>query len=186
MPFDFTQTAIPEVVVIEPRIYRDKRGLFMEAYKHSEFAAQGITHNFVQCNRSKSSKGILRGLHYQKHPKAQCKLVWAILGEIYDVAVDMRRDGPTYGKWVAMTLSAENKKTLYIPAGFAHGFCVTSEEAEIVYLTTEEYAPDYEAGVVWNDPSLAIEWPIAEPELSSRDCRWPLLHNADNDFMYTR
>jgi dTDP-4-dehydrorhamnose 3,5-epimerase len=182
MPFDFTQTAIPEVVVIEPRIYPDERGFFMETYKRSEFAARGMATNYVQCNQSKSSRGILRGLHYQKPPKAQCKLVWVVLGEIYDVVLDLRRNGSSYGKWVAITLSAENKKIVYVPGGFAHGFCVTSDQAQIIYLTTEEYAPNHEAGILWNDPKLEIKWPIAEPHLSFRDRNWPCLCNADNDF----
>jgi dTDP-4-dehydrorhamnose 3,5-epimerase len=182
MPFRFTPTAIAEVIVIEPRIIPDARGFFMETYKHSEFAAQGIAASFVQCNHSKSGRGTLRGLHYQKNPKAQAKLVQALAGEIYDVVVDLRQNAPTYGKWIGAALSAENKKMLYVPAGFAHGFCVTSAEAEIAYMTTAEYAPDMEAGVIWNDPGLAIEWPIAAPELSLRDRAWPPLKFADNNF----
>ena len=180
----FTQAAIPEVIVIEPRLFSDDRGFFMETYKRSEYAAHGIAENFVQCNQSRSSKGTLRGLHYQKRPKAQAKLVWAVSGEIYDVVVDLRRDGPTYGKWIAVTLSADNKKVLYVPGGFAHGFCVTSEHAEIVYMTTEEYAPELEAGVIWSDTELAIDWPVAKPLLSDRDKSWPCLRAADNDFIY--
>ncbi|MGE5215781.1 MAG: dTDP-4-dehydrorhamnose 3,5-epimerase [Chloroflexota bacterium] len=184
MPFHFTHTAIPEVVVIEPRTFPDARGFFLETYKRSEFAAHGITGNFVQCNQSHSLQGTVRGLHYQKQPRVQCKLVWTVSGEIYDVVVDLRRDGPTYGKWVGLTLSAENKKLLYVPAGFAHGFCVTSDDAQVIYLTTEEYAPDHEAGVIWNDPDLAIRWPIVEPKLSPRDRSWPTLKLADNNFRY--
>ncbi|TMA63889.1 MAG: dTDP-4-dehydrorhamnose 3,5-epimerase [Deltaproteobacteria bacterium] len=184
MSFGFSPTAIPEVMVIDPRVFPDQRGFFMETYKCSEFAAHGITGTFVQCNHSKSSKGILRGLHYQKHPKAQCKLVRAVSGEIYDVVVDLRQGGPTYGKWIAVELSGENRKMLYIPTGFAHGFCVTSEEAEILYMATEEYAPEYEAGVFWNDAELAIDWPLAEPQLSSRDHAWPPLKWAENNFRY--
>ena len=184
MSFRFTQTAIPDVIVVEPRVFPDDRGFFMETYKRSDFAAHGIAEVFVQCNQSKSSKGILRGLHYQKHPKAQSKLVWAVLGEIHDVVVDLRRDSLTYGKWIAVTLSAENKKILYVPVGFAHGFCVTSEEAEIVYMTTEEYTPEFEAGVIWNDNKLAIDWPITKPQVSDRDKMWPCLRDADNNFNY--
>jgi dTDP-4-dehydrorhamnose 3,5-epimerase len=156
----------------------------METYKRSEFTAQGITETFVQCNQSRSSKGTLRGLHYQKYPKCQSKLVWAVAGEIYDVVVDLRRNSPTFGKWTAETLSAENKKILYVPGGFAHGFCVTSEQAEIVYMATEEYAPTHEAGVRWNDSALHIDWPIAEPRVSERDRGWPSLGDADNNFNY--
>jgi dTDP-4-dehydrorhamnose 3,5-epimerase len=184
MPFDFTPSVIPEVLVIEPRIYTDKRGFFMETYKSSEFERCGLNRNFVQCNQSKSSQAVLRGLHYQLHPKPQCKLVWAASGEIYDVAVDLRRGSPTYGNWTGLQLSAENKKMLYVPVGFAHGFCVTSEEATIIYLTTEEYTANCEAGIIWNDPELAIDWPIVEPQLSTRDRNWPTLKFAQNSFYY--
>jgi dTDP-4-dehydrorhamnose 3,5-epimerase len=184
MSFRFSPTAIQEVIVIDPAVFPDQRGFFMETYKRSEFAAHGITGTFVQCNHSKSSRGILRGLHYQKQPKAQSKLVRALWGEIYDVVVDLRQGGPTYGKWIAVTLSGANQKMLYVPPGFAHGFCVTSEEAEILYLATEEYAPQLEAGVLWNDPELGIDWPVAEPLLSPRDHAWPRLREADNDFHY--
>lgn len=185
MPFRFTRTEIPEIMIVEPRVFPDERGFFMETYKRSEFAAQGIEESFVQMNHSKSSKGILRGLHYQKRPKAQGKLVHALAGEIFDVAVDIRRGAPTFGKSVAVSLSAENKKMLYVPAGFAHGFCVVSEEAAIAYMTTEEYAPECEAGIRWDDPQLAIAWPIAAPRLSSRDQAWPGFQGADNNFLYS-
>ena len=184
MAFRFIKTEIPEIVIIEPRVFADERGFFMETYKRSEFAAQGIDEIFVQVNHSKSSKGILRGLHYQKHPKGQGKLVQALAGEIYDVAVDIRQGAPTFGKSVIISLSSENKKILYVPAGFAHGFCVVSDEAEIAYMTTAEYAPECEAGVRWDDPDLAIRWPTAVPQLSSRDLGWPRLKDADNNFRY--
>lgn len=185
MPFRFTQTEIPEVLIIEPRVFPDERGFFMETYKRSEFAAHGIAESFVQMNHSKSSKGILRGLHYQKPPKAQGKLVHALAGEIFDVAVDIRLGAPTFGKSVTVSLSSENKKMLYVPAGFAHGFCVVSDEAEIAYMATEEYAPECEAGIRWDDPQLAIAWPIAAPRLSTRDQAWPGLQGADNNFLYS-
>lgn len=184
MPFRFTPSEIPAVLIIEPRVFLDERGFFMETYKRSEFIAQGISENFVQMNHSKSTKGILRGLHYQKLPRAQGKLVHALAGEIFDVAVDLRRGAPTFGKSVAVSLSAENKKMLYVPAGFAHGFCVVSAEAEIAYMTTEEYAPECEAGIRWDDPKLAIAWPTAAPTLSQRDQGWLSLENADNNFIY--
>ena len=184
MSFRFARAALPDVIVIEPRIFPDDRGFFMETYKRSDFASHGIAETFAQCNQSKSSKGVLRGLHYQKRPKAQSKLVWAVSGEIHDVVVDLRRDGPTYRKWIAVNLSADNKKILYVPVGFAHGFCVTSEEADIAYMTTQEYAPELEAGVIWNDSELAIDWPIAEPQVSDRDKGWPCLRDADNNFSY--
>jgi dTDP-4-dehydrorhamnose 3,5-epimerase len=184
MAFSFNRTAISEVVVIDPQVFSDQRGFFIETYKLSEFVAQGISETFVQGNHSKSLKGTLRGLHYQKHPKAQGKLVRAIAGDIYDVVADIRLGSPTHGEWVAVSLSSANRRMLYIPPGFAHGFCVVSDEAEIVYMTTAEYAPATEAGVIWNDPDLRIEWPIAEPQLSDRDRRWPRLKNADNNFRY--
>jgi len=184
MSFRFFQTAIAGVVIIEPRVFSDERGFFMETYKRSEFTAHGIDEIFVQLNHSKSSKGILRGLHYQKHPKAQGKLVRAIAGEIFDVAVDIRQRSPTFGKWVTFYLSSVNKKMLYVPPGFAHGFCTVSDDAEVAYMTTVEYAPEAEAGVRWDDPVLAISWPLADPKLSTRDIGWPFLKDADNNFYY--
>lgn len=185
MPFRVVETEIPEVKIIEPQVFADERGFFMETYKRSEFAALGIAEIFVQVNRSKSPKGILRGLHYQKQPKAQGKLVQALAGEIIDVAVDIRQGAPTFGKSVVTTLSSKNKRMLYVPAGFAHGFCVVSDEAEVCYMTTAEYAPECEAGIRWNDPQLAIGWPIATPQLSNRDLVWPALKDADNNFSYS-
>jgi dTDP-4-dehydrorhamnose 3,5-epimerase len=182
MPFNFTRASIPDVVLVEPSVFPDERGFFMETYKRSEFAAAGIIEVFVQSNHSKSSKGTLRGLHYQNQPKAQSKLIRVLAGEIYDVAVDIRKGSPTFGKWVTAALSAESKRMLYVPAGFAHGFCVTSDDAEIEYLTTEEYAPDFESGVIWNDPDLNIDWPIVKPILSPRDRAWPRLHDTTNNF----
>ena len=184
MPFDFTPSIIPEVVIIEPRVYTDERGFFMETYKKSEFLKCGIHQDFVQCNQSKSAGGVLRGLHYQKPPKAQSKLVWAVLGEIYDVIVDLRRGSPTYGNWLGLKLSAENRKMLYVPVGFAHGFCAISQEATVIYLTTEEYESSYESGIIWNDPDLAIDWPVLEPVISVRDRNWPTFKFADDNFYY--
>lgn len=169
-------------MLIQPRVYPDGRGFFMEAYKRSEFAAYGISEIFVQSNHSRSSRGVLRGLHYQKEPKAQGKLVRSVAGEIFDVAVDIRRGSPTYGRWQGLALSSERQNMLYIPVGFAHGFCVISEEAEIMYMTTEEYAPAYEAGVIWNDADLAIKWPVIKPQLSERDRNWPRLRDATSHF----
>src|SRR3990170_7200739 len=182
MPFEFSRGEIPDVILIQPRLFRDGRGFFMETYKRSDFAAHGIAASFVQSNHSRSARGILRGLHYQKHPKAQGKLVCALSGEIFDVAVDLRRGSPTYGRWDGLVLSAENRKTIYIPPGFAHGFCVISDAAEMLYMTTEEYSPSHEAGIIWNDPDLAIGWPVADPQLSERDRNWPRLRDADNNF----
>ena len=186
MPFDFSPAEIPDVVVIQPRLQRDRRGFFMEFYKRSDFAAHGIAEIFAQSNHSRSPRGVLRGLHYQKRPKAQAKLVRVVMGEVFDVAVDLRRGSPTFGAWVGMSLSADNQKMIYIPQGFAHGFCVVSEEAEVMYMTTEEYSPSHEAGVIWNDPELAIRWPVAAPELADRDRGWPKLRDADHNFEYIR
>lgn len=184
MPFSFQRLEIPEVVLIEPKVFEDGRGFFMETYKFSEFAEFGITERFVQDNHSRSRRGVIRGLHYQNPPKAQGKLVRAVVGEIFDVAVDIRKGSPTYGKWVGERLSAGNKRMLYIPPGFAHGFCVLSEEAEVVYKVTEEYAPEHEAGIIWNDPDIGISWPIANPIISERDAALPCLREAENRFIY--
>ena len=183
MPFHFTRAEIPGLILISPRVFEDERGFFMETYKRSEFVRHGIREFFVQGNHSRSAKGILRGLHYQKEPNAQGKLVRTVVGEIFDVVVDIRRGSPTYGKWLGTSLSAENKMMLYVPSGFAHGFCVVSQEAEVLYMTSEEYAPEQEAGVVWNDPDLRIAWPVNDPIVSDRDRGWPRLGNADNNFV---
>ena len=175
MPFTFQATDLPGVVIIDPQVFPDERGYFMETYKRSAFAAGGIEPVFVQENQSRSGQGTLRGLHAQRAPKAQGKLVRAIAGAIFDVAVDVRRGSPTFGRWVAVTLSGENRRSVYVPPGYVHGFCVVSPEAEVVYKTTEEYAPDLEYGVRWDDPTLAIPWPVTSPRLSERDRRWPLL-----------
>lgn len=184
MLFHFAPTKIPGVLLIEPRVFTDERGFFMQPYKYSEFAAQGIDQTFVQENHSHSSMGVLRGLHYQKHPHAQGKLVRVTAGEVFDVAVDLRRGSPTFGQWCGAVLSAENKKMLYLPPWCAHGFCVLSEEADFVYKVTAEYAPEYERGVVWNDPELQIVWPIQHPTLSVRDRNWPTLQEADHNFVF--
>ncbi len=173
MPFSIERLAIPEVIVIDPKAFPDARGFFMETYKHSDFAAFGVDAPFVQENHSKSQRGTLRGLHFQTGVHAQGKLVRAISGEIFDVAVDVRPDSPTRGRWVSALLSAENRRLIYVPPWCAHGFCVTSETAEVVYKTTAEYAPSFESGFMWNDPDLAIEWPITDPSVSARDAKWP-------------
>jgi len=167
----FISTAIPDLILIEPKVFGDDRGFFMETWRADDFSQNGIDVNFVQDNHSKSKQGILRGLHYQiKHP--QGKLVRVVSGEVYDVAVDMRKTSPTYGQWAAVILSAENKKIFWVPAGFAHGFYVMSDEAEFVYKCTDYYAPEHEKSLLWNDPDLAIQWPLvggAPPLLSEKD-----------------
>jgi dTDP-4-dehydrorhamnose 3,5-epimerase len=184
MPFRFSRLDLPEVILIEPQAFPDDRGFFMETYKYSEFSRYGMAERFSQCNHSHSSRHTLRGLHYQKAPRAQAKLVRVVLGEIFDVVVDIRKGSPRYGRWLGVPLSADNKKMLYVPTGFAHGACVVSEEASLLYMVTEEYAPECEAGVIWNDPALAIEWPVEAPLLSTRDRGWPRLSDADNNFFY--
>lgn len=182
MPFEFQKLQIPEVILVEARKLGDDRGFFAETYKRSEFAAHGIPHAFVQDNLSHSARGVLRGLHYQIHPKAQGKLVSVVRGRIFDVAVDIRRASPTFRQWVGMELSADNCRMLYVPVGFAHGFCVLSETADLVYKVTEEYARDLERGILWNDPEIGVRWPISEPVLSPRDVGLPLLRDAENNF----
>ena len=158
----------------------------METYKMADFAGAGIKANFVQDNHSCSTKGILRGLHYQNPPFAQGKLVRVVRGEVLDVAVDIRRGSPAWGKWVGVILSEENRNILYLPAGLAHGFCVLSEIAEVIYKTTDVYSAECEAGIIWNDEDLNIEWPVGEPILSEKDAKLPSLKNADIRFHYAQ
>jgi len=167
----FLSTEIKQVLIIEPKVYEDERGFFMETFRANLLAENGIPYQFIQDNHSGSKKNILRGLHYQiRHP--QGKLVRAIRGEIFDVAVDLRRSSVTFGQWVGVTLSEANKKMLWIPPGFAHGYYVLSDWAEIVYKATDYYAPESDRSIVWNDPDIAINWPIpscTEPLLSEKD-----------------
>ncbi len=182
--FTFERLEIPDVVLIKPEAFKDFRGFFMETYNYREFEAFGINDNFVQDNHVRSIKGVLRGLHYQLKERAQAKLVRVVRGEIFDVAVDIRKGSPYYGKWVGVRLSEENWKMLYIPQGFAHGFCVLSPVAEVLYKTTDFYSPQHERGIIWNDPELAIKWPVRNPLLSPKDEKWPLFRDAENDFTY--
>jgi dTDP-4-dehydrorhamnose 3,5-epimerase len=184
MPFEFIEADLPGVFLIEPKVFPDERGFFMETYKRSEFAAHGISADFSQCNQSRSSHGTLRGLHYQNPPKAQAKLVRVLKGEIYDVAVDLRVGSPSYGKWHGVYLSSENQRMLFVPVGLAHGFCVTSDVADIAYMTSAEYAPDFEGGIVWSDPGLKIDWPLDNPQLSIRDRGWPRFQDTESKFRY--
>lgn len=166
-----TQTKLAGVLVIEPRVFGDERGFFFESFNQRAFdEAAGAHVDFVQDNHSKSSRNVLRGLHYQLPPKAQGKLVRVVQGEVFDVAVDLRKNSKTFGQWVGETLSAENKKQLWIPAGFAHGFLTLSETAEFLYKTTDYYSPEHERCIRWDDPELAIQWPLFEdPVLSGKD-----------------
>lgn len=164
----FHQTELPGVILVEPKVFADERGFFMETYHQPRFAAAGIDLPFVQDNHSRSRRGVLRGLHYQLgHP--QGKLVRAVQGEIFDVAVDARRSSPTFGKWVGVLLSDANRRQLWVPPGFAHGFCVVSETAEVLYKTTDVYHPEDERTVIWNDPDIGVAWPVTDPIVSGKD-----------------
>lgn len=168
-----TALAVPDVLLIEPKVFGDERGFFFESFNQRAFnEATGLDVQFVQDNHSGSARNVLRGLHHQLPPKAQGKLVRVVAGEVFDVAVDIRRGSPTYGKWVGEILSAENRRQMWIPPGFAHGFLVLSDFAEFLYKATDYYAPQCERGILWNDPALAIAWPLsAEPVLSAKDAR---------------
>ena len=172
-------TAIPDVCLIEPKVFGDERGFFFESWNRRTLAGLGIEADFVQDNHSRSAQNVLRGLHYQvEHP--QGKLVRAIAGEIFDVAVDLRRSSPTFGQWVSFTLSAENKRMAWIPPGFAHGFCVVSDVAEFLYKTTDYWFPEHERTLAWDDPALAIPWPLsAPPLLAAKDAAGKPLAEAD-------
>lgn len=184
----FTPTNIPDVLLIEPNVFGDERGYFMETYKYQPFAEHGIDHNFVQDNMSSSVKGTLRGLHYQLDPHAQGKLVRVLKGAVYDVAVDIRQGSPTFGQWVGVELSAENKLSLWIPAGFAHGFYVTTDMAEFTYKCTDVYSPEAERGIIWNDPDIGVKWPLIDDALilSEKDKNNPPLKFADYNFVYKK
>jgi dTDP-4-dehydrorhamnose 3,5-epimerase len=167
-----TETKIPGLLIIEPRVFGDERGFFFESFNEQVFnAATGNTLKFVQDNHSKSAKGVLRGLHYQLPPKAQGKLVRVVQGEVFDVAVDIRKGSGTYGQWVGEVLSADNKKQLWIPPGFAHGFLTLSDTAEFLYKTTDYWSPEHERAILWNDASLKIDWPLngLTPQLAAKD-----------------
>lgn len=178
---DFKETAIKGVYIIEPRVFNDARGYFFEAWKQAEFEEHIGKVNFVQDNESKSSRGVLRGLHYQKGDYSQAKLVRVIKGCVLDVAVDIRKSSPTFGKHVMVELSGENKRQFFIPRGFAHGFLVLSDEAIFTYKVDNVYAPQADAGIRWNDPALGIEWPIDPQEVltSEKDLKQPLLKDAE-------
>ncbi len=170
------RTELPGVIVIEPDSFEDPRGYFMETYQDTRYYDLGIKVRFVQDNISFSKKGVLRGLHYQ-YPHAQHKLVQAISGKIFDVAVDIRSGSPTYGRWTSAILSDRNRLQFFVPAGFAHGFCVLSETAHVLYKCSDYYSPHTEGGILWSDPDLKIQWPESEPLISSKDASHPLLKN---------
>ena len=170
MPFEFERLKIPDVILIEPKVFEDERGFFMETYKKEDFDEKaGIKGEFIQDNHSKSKYGVLRGLHFQKEPYAQAKIVRCIRGAIYDVAVDLKKNSPTFGRYVSVELSEENKFMVYVPKGFAHGFLVLSENAEVIYKVDNVYAPGYETGLIWNDEDIGIKWPVDNPIISQKD-----------------
>lgn len=180
----FKKTSIEGVFIIEPTVFEDERGYFMETYHAGEFKEAGLDLNFVQDNQSKSKKGVLRGLHFQ-YTQPQGKLVRVIKGKVFDVGVDLRKDSPTYGKWEGVILSEENKKQFYIPEGFAHGFLVLSDEAEFTYKCTDFYNRDDEGGILWNDPDINIKWPLDKVEkviLSYKDKKWETLEKSKIKF----
>lgn len=184
---NFTETKLTGVKLIDPTVFGDHRGFFMEAYHAKKFAEHGIDQVFVQDNHSLSIEaGVLRGLHYQLSPRAQTKLVRVISGAIYDVVVDIREESPTFGQWEGFILSAANKRQLLVPKGFAHGFCTIVPYTEVLYKVDELYAPEYDRGIAWDDPSLKIEWPILNPILSEKDTKHPVLADAEINFTYER
>ena len=174
------QTSLPGVLVIEPQVFGDPRGFFYESYNEAKYAKLGIHVNFVQTNVSQSTKGVLRGLHYQ-WPNAQGKLVSVLQGEVYDVAVDIRRGSPTFGQWTSAMLTADHHRHMWIPAGFAHGFCVLSEQAIFTYQCTTLYDPAADASICWNDATIGIDWPVSEPLISAKDAKAPLLADVPAD-----
>lgn len=185
MPFSFRRLGMPEVVLIESRAFPDRRGLFKECFSERGFAAGGVGARFVQDNFSRSARGVIRGLHYQAEPEAQAKVVSVLRGEIFDVAVDIRKGSPRYGRWVGELLSDGNHRALYVPEGFAHGFCVVSEHADVLYKVSNYYSPEHERGIAWDDPDVGIEWPVSDPVLNDKDSRSPALRDADNNFVFS-
>lgn len=181
MPFEFEKLEIDGVFLIKPKLFGDSRGFFMESYKKSEFVKNGIDYDFPQDNHSKSVKGVLRGLHYQANPAQQAKLVRCIKGKIYDIAVDLRKGSKTFAKWIRVELSEENSHMLFIPEGFAHGFVVLSDEAELLYKTNTEYAPEYDRGILWCDKDINVNWGISDPILSEKDKVQPKLKEINQE-----
>jgi len=184
MVFSFKRLEIIDVILIEPTLYSDNRGFFYENFKESEFAQYGISDKFIQENFSYSKKNVIRGLHFQKNPRAQSKLISVIKGKIFDVAVDIRKNSPTFGKWIGEILSEENNRLLFIPEGFAHGFCVLSESAYVSYKVNNEFSEENDRGIIWNDPTINISWPINEPTLSEKDINLLPIEKSDNNFIF--
>jgi len=179
MPITVKALSIPDVILIQPKVFPDNRGGFFEIFKESEFNNANLPVRFPQDNFSFSRKNVIRGLHYQRHPKAQGKLVMVIKGRIWDVAVDIRRKSPTFLKWISMDLNDENRSMLYIPPGFAHGFLALSEDVHLLYKCTNEYDPKLDAGIRWDDPGIGITWPVKNPVLSEKDANLPYIKKAE-------
>ena len=179
------ESLLKGVKLIEPKAYGDHRGFFLESYNEQAFHEAGIRERFIQDNHSLSREaGVIRGMHYQLTPKAQAKLIRVATGAIYDVVVDMRKGSPTYGKWEGYILSEHNKRQLLVPKGFAHGFCTITENVNVLYKVDELYSPEHDRGIAWDDPELAIEWPVSEPILSEKDGKHPVLSEAENNFVW--
>lgn len=187
MPFEFRRHAdIPDVVLIQPKAFGDDRGWFQESYKRTDFERFGIRGEFRQDSHSRSTvRGVIRGLHYQLNPVAQGKLVRCSAGGVYDVAVDIRKGSPTYGRWVGVELTAENRTIVWVPEGFAHAVCTVTDHAEVLYKSTAEYSPPLERSIRWDDPALGIVWPVKPPVLAPKDAAAPLLADAENNFEWT-
>ncbi|WP_042195378.1 dTDP-4-dehydrorhamnose 3,5-epimerase [Paenibacillus camerounensis] len=178
-----TSLQLQGAAILEPVVHGDNRGFFMESYNEEVMQKAGVKFNFIQDNQSLSAEvGVLRGLHYQLNPKAQTKLIRVLSGVIYDVIVDVRRSSPTFGQWVGVILSEYNKRQLLVPKGFAHGFCTLVPSTQVLYKVDEYYSPENDRGILWNDPSLGIDWPVASPVLSDKDTRHPLLKDAELNF----
>lgn len=181
MPYSVINTGLPEVLIFEPKVFGDDRGFFFESFNHRDFQKlTGLDVAFVQDNHSKSARGVLRGIHYQLTPHAQGKLVRVTQGEVFDVAVDLRQGSPRFGQWIGVVLSADNKRQLWVPPGFGHGFLTLSETAEFLYKTTDYYAPTHERSLRWDDPRVGIQWPLSEtPKLAAKDAEAPLLSDLE-------
>lgn len=182
------ETKLRDVFILEPAVFGDHRGFFMESYNKETFESLGLSFHLVQDNHSLSvEKGVIRGLHYQRSPKAQTKIVRVLTGAIYDVVVDLRKESPTFGQWLGVHLTAENKRQLVVPKGFAHGFCTTAPNTEVLYKVDEYYSPEHDSGILWNDPMLSIDWPVEAPILSDKDRKQPSFKDAVAavDFEYT-
>lgn len=180
------ETDIPDLVILEPKVFQDERGFFMETYNKEVLASYGLQYDFIQDNHAKSGKGVLRGLHFQRPPADQAKLVRVTRGAVYDVAVDLRKGSPTYGKWYGVTLSADNFRQFLVPRGFAHGYVTLEPDTEFQYKVDNYYAPKLDGGIIWNDPDLAIDWPADEPVLSAKDRELPTLAEFDSPFEYVK